>query len=256
MDPPMSFDVAAQAYGLFMGRYSEPLADQLADLLPLLPGSRAVDVGCGPGALTARLVDRLGGPNVCALDPSASFVGATRNRFPGLDVRQGKAEELPFTDDTFDIAVASLVVHFMSDPVAGLREMGRVCRSSGTVAATVWDHAGDRGPISTFWRAVRDLDPAAPDESGLAGSRAGHLTQLFGDAGLTVVRDTELTVTVRYPSVDQWWEPYTLGVGPAGGYVAGLAEPVREALRRRCVELLPPGPFDVDATAWCVLGRP
>ncbi|HEY5882845.1 MAG TPA: class I SAM-dependent methyltransferase [Nakamurella sp.] len=250
----MSFDVAAQAYGRFMGRYSEPLADELVRLLPLSAGQSALDVGCGPGALTARLVDRLGAPNVCALDPSAPFVAAARERFPGLDVRQGRAEELPWPAGSFDVAAASLVVHFMRDPVAGLREMGRVVRAGGTVAATVWDHAGDRGPISPFWRAVRDLDPAAPDESRLAGARAAHLAQLFVAAGLDLRWDTVLTVAVRYSSVDEWWEPYTLGVGPAGAYVTGLPEAGREALRRRCVELLPAAPFDIDATAWCVIG--
>jgi SAM-dependent methyltransferase len=193
---------------------------------------------------------------VAAVDPSAPFVAAVGERIPGLDVRPARAEDLPFADDAFDVVAASLVVHFMRDPVAGIREMGRVCRPAGTVAATVWDHAGDRGPIATFWRAVRDLDPAAPTESGLAGARSGHLAQLFGDAGLTVVRDLLLTVSVRYESVDQWWEPYTLGVGPAGEYTARLAEPQREALRRRCVELLPPAPFEIRAGAWCVVGAP
>lgn len=251
----MSFDVAAQAYGLFMGRYSEPLADELIPLLSLVPGWRAIDVGCGPGALTARLVDRLGVGAVCALDPSEPFVAAARDRFPDLDVRQGRAEALPWPDDSFDVVAASLVVHFMRDPVAGLREMGRVARPGGTVAATVWDHAGDRGPISPFWRAVRSLDPAAPDESDLAGARAGHLASLFGRAGLDVIWDTVLTVRVRYSSPEEWWTPYTLGVGPAGSYVAGLDDGQREALRRQCLAQLPPAPFDIDASAWCVIGR-
>ena len=251
----MSFDVAAQSYGQFMGRYSEPLATELTTLLSLSPGWRALDVGCGPGALTARLVDRLGVGSVGAVDPSAPFVAAARDRFPDLDVRQGQAEALPWPDDSFDVVAASLVVHFMRDPVAGLREMGRVARPAGTVAATVWDHAGDRGPISPFWRAVRSLDPAAPDESDLAGARAGHLAALFRQAGMEVIWDTVLTVRVRYASVDQWWEPYTLGVGPAGAYVAGLDAERREALRRRCLVQLPPAPFDIDASAWCVIGR-
>ncbi len=251
----MSFDVAASAYGRFMGRYSEPLAGELMQLLPLSPGARAADVGCGPGALTARLVERLGVGFVAAVDPSAQFVAAVAERIPGLDVQQGSAEDLPWPDGSFDVAAASLVVHFMRDPVAGLREMGRVVRDGGAVAATVWDHAGGRGPISTFWQAVKSLDAAAPDESGLAGSRAGHLAQLFVTAGLDVIWDTALTVTVRCSSIEQWWEPYTLGVGPAGAYLAGLTEADREALRQRCVESLPAAPFDVDATAWCVIGR-
>jgi SAM-dependent methyltransferase len=251
----VSFDVAAQAFGLCMGRYSEPLADELIPLLSLVPGWRAIDVGCGPGALTARLVDRLGVGAVCALDPSEPFVAAARDRFPDLDVRQGRAEALPWPDDSFDVVAASLVVHFMRDPVAGLREMGRVARPGGTVAATVWDHAGDRGPISPFWRAVRSLDPAAPDESDLAGARARHLASQFGRAGLDVIWDTVLTVRVRYSSPEEWWTPYTLGVGPAGSYVAGLDDGQREALRRQCLAQLPPAPFDIDASAWCVIGR-
>lgn len=251
----MSFEVAAQSYGLFMGRYSEPLATELTALMSLSPGWRALDVGCGPGALTARLVERLGVGSVCAVDPSGPFVAAARTRFPDLDVRQGRAEELPWPDDSFDLAVAALVVHFMRDPVAGLREMRRVVRAGGTVAATVWDHAGDRGPISPFWRAVRSLDPAAPDESELAGARAGHLAALFVEAGLDVIWDTALAVRVHYSTPEQWWEPYTLGVGPAGAYAAGLDEERREALRRRCLELLPPAPFDIHASAWCVIGR-
>ena len=250
----MSFEVAAQSYGLFMGRYSEPLAAELAALLSLSPGSRAADVGCGPGALTARLVQRLGVESVCAVDPSGPFVAAVRERFPGLDVRQARAEQLPWPDDSFDVVAASLVVHFMRDPVAGLREMVRVARPGGTVAATVWDHAGDRGPISPFWRAVRSFDPAAPDESDLPGARAGHLASLFRQAGLDVIWDTVLSVRVSYSSPEQWWEPYTLGVGPAGSYVAGLVPARREALRRRCLAQLPPAPFDIDASAWCVVG--
>src|SRR6478752_9646005 len=122
----MSFDVAADAYTRFMGQYSEPLGVQFLDLADPQPGQRALDVGCGPGALTAQLVDRLGVTAVAAIDPSESFVDAARARFPGLDVRQGVAEELPFPDAGFDLALAQLVVQFMSDPVVGLREMARV----------------------------------------------------------------------------------------------------------------------------------
>src|SRR4051794_28715384 len=119
----MSFDVAADSYGRFMGRYSEPLADAFVDVAGLRAGQRALDVGCGPGALTARLVDRLGVGGVSAVDPSRPFVGAAQERLPGVDIRRGQAEELPFGDDEFDATLAQLVVHFMEDPVAGLREM-------------------------------------------------------------------------------------------------------------------------------------
>ena len=119
----MTFVVSADAYARFMGRFSSPLAGRFLDLLAPRPGQRALDVGCGPGALTAPLVDLLGVDAVAAVDPSAPFVAAARERLPGVDVRTAGAEELPFADGTFDLTLAQLVVQFMTDPVAGLREV-------------------------------------------------------------------------------------------------------------------------------------
>ena len=251
----MSFNVPADAYGRFMGKYAEPLAGQFVDLADVRPGQRALDVGCGPGALTAQLVERLGADGVAAIDPSAPFVAAIRARIPDVDVRVGVAEQLPFSDDSFDLTLAQLVVHFMTDPVSGLQEMARVTRPGGLVAACVWDHAGDTGPLATFWQAVRDIDPGAHDESDLAGAREGHLAELCAAAGLEQIEPSRLTVRVRFATFDDWWEPYTLGVGPAGAYVTQLDEPRRDALRTRCVQQLPEAPFEVSASAWCVRAR-
>ena len=248
----MTFDVTADAYARFMGRYADPLAVLFADWAGVRAGQRALDVGCGPGALTAELVARLRATNVAAVDPSPPFVAAAAARFPDVDVRPGAAEDLPFPDDAFDITLAQLVVHFMSDPVRGLREMGRVTRPGGVVAACVWDHAGDSGPLSLFWQVVHSLDPDAPGEADLAGAREGHLVELCRAAGLQRVEDTRLTVTLRYPDFDEWWEPFTLGVGPAGAYVAGLDEHARDAIRAGCAQRLPPAPFEVGASAWAV----
>ena len=248
----MSFKVSADAYMRFMGRYSERLAARFADLAGVGPGQRVLDVGCGPGALTAELVSRAGAGAVSAVEPSASFAAAVRERLPGVDVRRSAAEQLPFLDGAFDAAMAQLVVHFMADPVKGLREMGRVTRPGGVVAACVWDHAGGRGPLAAFWSAVRELDPAAEDESGLAGVREGHLARLFEQAGLGGAQVTTLTVRVRHAGFEQWWEPFTLGVGPAGAYVASLAPDRRHALRAQCRCLLPASPVEISATAWAV----
>lgn len=250
----MSFDVSPEAYTRFMGRYSEPLAALFADLAEVRRGQRALDVGCGPGMLTAELVSRLGPDAVCAVDPSEPFVAAVPGRCPGVEVRQAAAEQLPFGDAAFDVTMAQLAVHFMSDPVAGLREMGRVTQYGGVVAACVWDHAGGRGPLTAFWRAVRELDPAADDESQLPGVREGHLAQLFGQAGLGVTRSTALTVQVRHATFEDWWQPYTLGVGPAGAYVRSLNGTDRAALRERCRQQLAP-PVEISATAWAVSAR-
>jgi SAM-dependent methyltransferase len=251
----MGFDVAATAYDRFMGRYSVGLTAQLADLAGVSAGQRALDVGCGPGALTRELVARLGADAVAAVDPSEPFVAAARDRNPGVDVRHATAEALPFGDDAFDAVLAQLVVHFMADPVAGLREMARVARPGGAVAACVWDHAGARGPLGVFWNAVHELDRGARDESDLAGARDGHLVELFGAAGLNEIEQTVISARVEHPTFDEWWEPFTLGVGPAGAYVTGLAPPERDRLREHCRARLPAPPFTVTARAWAVRGR-
>lgn len=250
----MSFSVSADAYDRFMGRYSVRLSPQLADYAGVRPGQKVVDVGCGPGALTKELADRVGAANVSAIDPSESFVAAVRERFPAVDVRVGSAEQLPFPDKTYDAALAQLVVHFMSDPVAGLREMARVTREGGRVAACVWDHAGDRGPLSVFWQAARELDPDVKDESGRAGARGGHLTELLKEAGLREVEETALVATAVHPSFEEWWVPFTLGVGPAGAYLSQLDSNRRAELMERCRSLLPPAPFEVAAYAWTARG--
>lgn len=248
----MSIENAADAYGLFTGRFSKPLAAEFVDFVGPTPGQRVLDVGCGPGALTNLLVERVGGSAVSAVDPSEAFVAAARTRLPGVDVRRATAEELPYAENTFDVALAQLVVHFMSDPVAGLAEMARVTKADGVVAACVWDNAGGFGPLSPLWRAAREIDPAAGDESGAAGASEGQLAELARAAGLAQVRSARLTVDVSFETFQQWWEPLTLGVGSSGAYVQGLDEPSRQALRDRLERALGPTPFTASASAWCV----
>lgn len=250
----MAFDVAADSYDRFMGRFSTQLSAQLADLAGVAAGQRVLDVGCGPGALTAVLVERLGAESVAAADPSEPFVAAARERHPGVDVQRAPAEELPYADDAFDAALAQLVVHFMSDPVAGIAEMGRVTRPGGVVAASVWDLVGGRAPISPFWKAARTLKPKAQDEAGLPGTAAGDLAELFESAGLIEIEEVEHTSSVEYTSFDEWWLPYTFGVGPAGVYALSLSDDEREALREACREQLPEPPFTIDAVAWAARG--
>jgi SAM-dependent methyltransferase len=250
----VSFTVGAEAYDRFMGRYSVPLAPEFADFAALAAGQQALDVGCGPGALTAELVKRLGPGAVSAVDPSEPFVAAARERHPGVTVRRAAAEQLPFQDQTYGAALAQLVVHFMEDPVAGLREMARVTRKRGVVAACVWDHAGGKGPLSPFWEAARELDRDVEDESQLAGAREGHLSELFQAAGLHEVEENALSVEVEHPSFEEWWEPFMLGVGPAGGYAAGLDAERQARLRALCRERLPAAPFVLTARAWAARG--
>jgi SAM-dependent methyltransferase len=250
------FTVAADAYDRFMGRYSVPLAPVFADFAGIATEQRVLDVGCGPGALTSELAKRVGPASVSAADPSEPFVAALRERHPDVDVRLAPAEALPFANDEFDATVAQLVVHFMGDPVAGLREMARVTLPGGVVSACVWDHARDgSGPLSRFWVAARRFDPDVDDESQLPGSREGHLAELFGEAGLSDVVEGTLSVTVEHASFDTWWEPFTLGVGPAGTYLSKLRPEDQAMVRELCREGLPAGPLTVTARAWAARGR-
>lgn len=250
----MSFAVGADQYDRFMGRYSVRLAPLLADFAGVEAGHAVLDVGCGPGALTGELVKRVGPAAVSAVDPSETFVAAARERYPEVEVRRAAAEELPFEDRVFDVTLAQLVVHFMTDPVAGLGEMARVTRGDGVVAACVWDYAGGQGPLNLFWKAARDIDPDVDDESQLAGTSESHLAQLFQEAGLRDIEQSVLSVDLEHPSFDEWWEPFTFGVGPAGGFTAGLDPQRRSELRERCRELLPTAPFVVTARAWTARG--
>lgn len=250
----VGFAVDAGAYDRFMGRYSVRLAPSFADFAGIRPGNRVVDVGCGPGALTTELLQRLGAAAVVAVDPSEQFAAAARARHPRVDVRIAAAEELPFADSEFDMAVAQLVVHFMKDPVRGLAEMARVTRNGGVVAACVWDHAGGRTPLAPFWYAVHQLDPSATDESRMAGGHEGHLTELCTEAGLRDLEETSLSVSVEHATFEEWWEPFTLGVGPAGVYLASLDSARQAELRERCQERLGAGPFAIESRAWSARG--
>jgi SAM-dependent methyltransferase len=252
--PASTFNVSADSYDRFMGRFSRLLAPQMADLAGIRAGQQALDVGCGTGALTQVLVDRLGGANVSGVDPSESFVAASRERFPGARIERGSAETLPFEDGSFDVAIAQLVVHFMGDPIGGIREMARVTRAGGVVAACVWDHAGGTGPLSLFWAAARELRHDVPDEGHLPGAREGHLEELFGEAGLREVEGSVVAADLEMPTFEAYWEPFGRGVGPAGAYLQQLSVADRERLEERTRVLAGTAPFTVVARAWAARG--
>lgn len=237
-----------------MGRYSLPLAPRFADFAGVQSGQRVIDVGCGPGALVEELIRRLPPDAVCAVDPSERFIETVGVRYPRVRVQLAAAEELPFEDRLFDAALAQLVVHFMADPVIGLCEMARVTQPDGVVAACVWDHAGGQGPLGLFWAAARELDPGVEDESQLAGARRGHLGELFRAAGLHEVQESAIVVDVEHPSFEDWWEPFLLGVGPAGSYVARLDARRQARLRELCRAKQPGEPFVISARAWAARG--
>ena len=242
----------AAGYGALTGKITAHVAGPLLDAAGVGAGTTVLDVGCGHGDLCAAAAAR--GAQPTGVDLAEGMVDAARAAHPDLTFRVADAEALPFDDGAFDAVLSQLVVNFLDDPPAGVAEMRRVARPGGVVAACVWDYGGGTSPLSTFWDAARQLDPEVDDESGLAGARAGHLAELFAAAGLREIEEASLEVRTEHPSFEDWWEPYTFGVGPAGAYVRGLDPERRAELRELCRERLPEAPFVVTASAWAARG--
>ena len=253
----MEFTSAADKYDRFMGRYTASLAAPFADAAGVRAGMRVLDVGCGPGGLTRELAQRVGEENVAAIDPAPQFAAACSERHPAADVREGSAEQLPWEDASFDVTLASLVIAFMSDADQGVREMARVTRPGGTVAACMWDiEGGGMAMLATFWKAARELDPATPGERARPGVTRGDLGARFRAAGLTDVVEGEIEARVDYADFEDFWEPFTYGVGPAGTYLVGLPAERQRQLRDLCAAALPSGPFTLTARAWYATAKP
>lgn len=253
-----TFAVAGSTYDAFMGRYSRPLAPLFADAAGVSRGCTALDVGCGPGALTGELVARLGPDAVRACDPSPSFRDACAQRHPGVVVELGRAEAIPFQDDVVDRALAQLVLHFVSDPDQAAAELVRVTRPGGSVAACVWDFADGMELLRAFWDAASSTDRDAPDEARtMRFGRPGEIAALFASVGLADVVESTLDVASTYASFDELWHGFLAGVGPAGSYCVGLADADRSRLQSALFERLgaPDGPLALGARARCAVAR-
>jgi SAM-dependent methyltransferase len=255
-----TFRASADAYDRLVGRYGTRLASALIDFAGVEPGMRALDVGCGPGALTAALAGRLGTAGVAAADPSEPFVEACRERLPEVEVVVAGAEALPFADGMFDAALSQLVVNFMHDAEAGVREMERVTSPGGIVASCVWDYAGEMTLLRAFWDAAREVDPerAATADEGVVmrWCAEGELAELWRAAGLRDVRFGPLVVSAAYSDFEDLWYPLPTGVAPSGAFCKSLDEDRRadlhDAYRRRLG--VGDGPFELTARAWAVAG--
>jgi SAM-dependent methyltransferase len=253
-----TFGVAGATYDAFMGRYSRQLAHRFADAAGIERGETALDVGCGPGALTAVLVDRLGADAVAACDPSPGFVTECAARHPGVRVEIGRAEAIPYDADRFDHAMAQLVLHFVSEPALAAAEMMRVVRPGGSIAACVWEFEDGMEMLRCFWDAALDIDDAAPDEARtLRFGRPGEIAELFVAAGMVDVTESTLSVSSTYSSFDELWNGFLAGVGPAGAYCTSLDDDDRERLRSALFVRLgePAAAFTLGAVARRAVGR-
>lgn len=253
----MAFAISPETYDRTIGRYSRELAPRFAAFagVPALPPGRVLDVGCGPGALSAWIAARVGAPSVSAVDPAEHFAAACRARVPGADVQTGSAQALPFRDGTFVAALAQLVLSFVPDAPAAAAEMARVVRPGGIVAACSFE--ADGFPLAgIFWECARRLDAAAPDDARLPLRRAGELDALWRGAGLRDVHVASIELQVDYDRFDDLWATFALGAGPTGAWYVQQPEALRSALRAAYLERLgqPRGGFSLPARVVAVAG--
>jgi ubiquinone/menaquinone biosynthesis C-methylase UbiE len=237
------------AYDAFMGRYSRRLAPVFADFAGIGDAASAADVGAGTGALTTELVAR--GLRVAAADPSPQFVDALQTRLPDVDARVAPAEELPWDDESFDASLAQLVVAFMRDAPAGMREMRRIVKPGGTIAVCMWDRRGME-MLAAVWRAREAIGSEIPMADTRYRTRE-EIEALFGD-GFESAKMELIEAEAPYTGYDEFWSALSGGAGPAGAWLTALNDEQREAAHAEIHRQLgePDGPFTLAAKAWAV----
>lgn len=252
----------ADAYERYMGRWSRLLAPAMVEFSEIRDGDVVLDVGSGTGALSLAVLDANRTGRVTGIDLSQDYVTHASKQSTDERVRfeVGDAQQLHFPDATFDRTLSLLVVNFIPDPARAVREMARVTRPGGLVAAAVWDYAEGMQMLRVFWDEAIAFDPAIEpqDEGHMPLCKSGELTALWKQQGLENVKEAPLTVVLHFASFDDYWAPFLLGQGPAGAYVARLPKDRQQALEQRLRKRLlgdgPDHPIDMQARVWAVKG--
>ncbi|HEV8627714.1 MAG TPA: methyltransferase domain-containing protein [Acidimicrobiia bacterium] len=263
MTPSADSWASGKAYEAYVGRWSRPVARQFVDWLPVEPGRRWLDVGCGTSALTQVVLAMADPLEVLGIDPSEAQVEHARHQIddPRATFEVGDAIALSAGDERFDAVVSGLVLNFVPDAAGALAEMVRVAAPGGVVAGYVWDYAGDMQLMRYFWDAAVALDPAARElDEGVRFPlcRPEPLRALFQEAGLTDVEVRPVDISTPFRDFDDYWTPFLGGQAPAPGYAMSLPEEGLAALRDRIRSTLPiaaDGSIALIARAWAVRGR-
>jgi len=261
-DDDSAWFASGDAYEGYVGRWSRPVARLFLDWLALPAGLGWVDVGCGTGALTGVLLDKVEPVRVVGVEPSGAFLKVARaNVTDGrAEITSGDATALPLGDQELDVAVSGLVLNFVPDQAKALAEMTRVLKPGGTIGAYVWDYAGEMQLMRFFWDAVTELfaDGADHDE----GNRfpicdPAALAELFNTGGLKAIDTCALDAPTVFADFEDYWTPFLRGQGPAGTYCVSLSDTERDKLRQHLHNALasnPDGPIEMIARAWAVRG--
>ena len=260
-----SFNVQdAAGYEQLMGRWSRKLAVPFIDFAGIADGQKVLDVGCGSGSLTFALAEAANLSEIAAIDFSPVFVAAAqaRNTDPRINISQADACALPFDDNSFDRALALLVLHFVPEAPRAIAEMARVTRSGGVVAATVWDHYGGMpgmrmvvDTLATQSEAGRQLRAHYCFQPMM---RAGEMKAAFAAQGLSGVEESQLVLRMDYADFADLWAPIGAGEGPIGKFVTTLDQAdkarAKAAVRDAYEAGRPDGPRSFANIAWAVRG--
>ncbi|MEO8256522.1 MAG: methyltransferase domain-containing protein [Acidobacteriota bacterium] len=245
------------AYEQYVGRWSRLVAPPFLSWLNVPPGRRWLDVGCGTGALCAAIIDRCFPSAVAGIEPSEGFLEAATGNLAGrASLSQGDATAIPLGEASVDVVVSGLVLNFVPDPRAAVLEMARVTGQDGTIAAYVWDYAGQMELLRFFWDAAVELDSgAATLDEGVRFPlcRPDALATLFASAGLEDIEGKAFDISTPFANFDDYWQPFLGGQGPAPAYAMSLREAARARLRDRLRERIPTrtdGSILLAARAW------
>jgi SAM-dependent methyltransferase len=252
---------SGDAYERYMGRWSRQLASHFLHWLDVPPARRWLDVGCGTGALSAAIFASCVPDAVTGVDPSEGFLATAKLLLPApVVLHRAAADALPLRDDTVDVAVSALVLNFVPDALAALREMVRVTVGGGRVAACVWDYAQKMDLIRIYWDTAAELGLLAPGQDQgerFALCHPDALAAAFAGAGLQRIEVSGIEMPMRFADFDDYWQPFLGGQGPAPAHAVSLDEPARQRLRDLIRERLPmqaDGTIALAARAWAARG--
>ncbi len=262
-DKPRDVWASGDAYEPYVGRWSRLVAREFLDWLNVPAQSNWLDVGCGTGALTETILKFVNPKSVKGMDPSAGYVEYVR-----AQVRDGRAQfdvqdaqVLDEKSESFDAIVSGLVLNFIPNKERAVGEFVRVAKNGGTVAAYVWDYAGEMQLMRHFWDASVVLDPSARElDEGVRFPicKPEPLAALWRAAGLRAVETREFDVPTVFRDFDDYWSPFLGGQAPAPSYAMSLTEEKRAALREKIRASLPihaDGSIHLIARAWGVRGK-
>jgi ubiquinone/menaquinone biosynthesis C-methylase UbiE len=259
-EPASTTFTDGEAYEQFMGRWSRLVGDIFIEWLDTPKGLRWLDVGCGNGAFTERLVDLCKPSEVVGIDPSGAQLEYARKRLASHRAvfQEGNAHNLPYDEGSFDAAAMALVIQFLSEPAKAVAELARVVRPGGLIATYTWDAPGGGMPNQPVIRAIRSLGIAYPFPPSIRHSTRDAMITLWNETGLEEVDATVIRVPIRFADFEEFWAATASGVGPMGKTIEELGPDRREALRARLRDQLAvaaDGSVTYEAFANAVKGR-